>query len=104
MERLLREPVGGAKQYATGQFRPATQYRPAAGRAVGAVTGNAQPGASHSPALKTGPATHPYRCRRRHGIGIARKYGVKLSALEEANPDMNPARIRVGQVLNLPPP
>ena len=37
-------------------------------------------------------------------VGIARKAGVKLSALEEANPGMNPARIRVGQVLNLPPP
>jgi LysM repeat protein len=36
--------------------------------------------------------------------GIARKSGVKLSALEAANPGMNPARIRVGQVLNLPPP
>ena len=35
-------------------------------------------------------------------VGIARKYGVKLSALEAANPDMNPARIRVGQVLNIP--
>ena len=35
---------------------------------------------------------------------IARKAGVKLSALEQANPGMNPARIRVGQVLNLPPP
>jgi hypothetical protein len=37
-------------------------------------------------------------------VGIARKFGVKLSALETANPGMNPARIRVGQVLNLPPP
>jgi len=36
--------------------------------------------------------------------GIARKSGVKLSALETANPGMNPSRIRVGQVLNLPPP
>jgi tetratricopeptide (TPR) repeat protein len=35
--------------------------------------------------------------------GIARKLGVKLSALETANPGMNPSRIRVGQVLNLPP-
>jgi len=35
---------------------------------------------------------------------IARKFGVKLSALEMANPGMNPSRIRVGQVLNLPPP
>ena len=36
--------------------------------------------------------------------GIARKSSVKLSALEAANPSMNPSRIRVGQVLNLPPP
>lgn len=37
-------------------------------------------------------------------VGIARKHGVKLSALQAANPDMNPGRIRVGQVLNIPPP
>ena len=37
-------------------------------------------------------------------VGIARKFGVKLSALQAANPDMNPSRIRVGQVLNIPPP
>jgi LysM repeat protein len=36
--------------------------------------------------------------------GIARKFGVKLSALESANPGMNPSRIHVGQVLNLPSP
>ena len=36
--------------------------------------------------------------------GIARKAGVTLSALEAANPDVNPARIHPGQVLNLPPP
>jgi len=35
---------------------------------------------------------------------IARKFGIKLSALESANPSMNPNRIRAGQVLNLPPP
>ena len=36
--------------------------------------------------------------------GIARKAGVTLSALAAANPDVNPARIRVGQVLKLPSP
>jgi tetratricopeptide (TPR) repeat protein len=36
--------------------------------------------------------------------GIARKSGVKLSALGAANPGVNLARIRAGQVLNLPPP
>jgi LysM repeat protein len=37
-------------------------------------------------------------------VSIARRFGVKLSALEEANPGMNPGRIRAGQVLSLPPP
>ena len=35
---------------------------------------------------------------------IARKFGIKLSALGAANPSVNLARIRAGQVLNLPPP
>ncbi len=37
-------------------------------------------------------------------VGITRKYGVKLNALQTANPGVNLSRIRVGQVLNLPPP
>src|SRR5260221_6261567 len=35
--------------------------------------------------------------------GIARKSGIKLSALQAANPGVNLGKIRVGQVLNLPP-
>lgn len=35
---------------------------------------------------------------------ISRKFGVKLSALDAANPGVNLSRIRPGQVLNLPPP
>jgi tetratricopeptide (TPR) repeat protein len=35
---------------------------------------------------------------------IARKFGIKLSALGAANSSVNLARIRAGQVLNLPPP
>ena len=37
-------------------------------------------------------------------MGITRKFGVKLSALQAANPGVNLARIRTGQVLNLPSP
>ncbi|HEU6446977.1 MAG TPA: LysM peptidoglycan-binding domain-containing protein [Verrucomicrobiae bacterium] len=33
---------------------------------------------------------------------ICRKFGVKLSALQSANPGVNLSKIRVGQVLNLP--
>ena len=35
---------------------------------------------------------------------IARKYGVKLSALESANPTMDARRLRPGQVIVIPPP
>jgi tetratricopeptide (TPR) repeat protein len=37
-------------------------------------------------------------------VGIARKSGVKLSALQAANPGVNPNRLHVGQILNIPPP
>jgi tetratricopeptide (TPR) repeat protein len=37
-------------------------------------------------------------------MAITRKFGVKLSALQAANPGVNLARLRAGQVLNLPPP
>ena len=35
---------------------------------------------------------------------IARKSGVNLNALLAANPGLNPRKLRVGQVINLPPP
>jgi LysM repeat protein len=35
-------------------------------------------------------------------VGITRKFGVKLGALQAANPGVNLGRIRAGQVLNLP--
>jgi LysM repeat protein len=37
-------------------------------------------------------------------VGITRKFGVKLGALQAANPGVNLSRIRAGQVLNLPSP
>jgi tetratricopeptide (TPR) repeat protein len=35
---------------------------------------------------------------------IARKFGIKLSALQAANPGVNPNKMRVGQPLNIPSP
>jgi LysM repeat protein len=35
---------------------------------------------------------------------VARKYNVKLDALMSANPGLDPRRMQVGQVLNLPAP
>lgn len=37
-------------------------------------------------------------------VRIARRYGVSLEALLAANPGLEPRRMRVGQVLNIPPP
>ena len=53
------------------------------------------------PATPARPRTHTVVAGET-AVGIARKYGVTLSALKEANPDINPDRIRVGQVLNIP--
>jgi LysM repeat protein len=36
--------------------------------------------------------------------GIARRYNVKLSALQSANPTMDAKRLRPGQALVIPPP
>jgi LysM repeat protein len=35
---------------------------------------------------------------------IARKFGIKLSALQAANQGVNPSKMRVGQILNIPSP
>jgi LysM repeat protein len=59
--------------------------------------------AKPAPPKPAAPRTHTVVAGET-AAGIARKAGVRLSDLEAANPDMNPARIRIGQVLNLPPP
>ena len=74
-----------------------TQTAPAASVSAG----SADAGHDAGPATTARPRTHTVVAGET-AVGIARKYGVKLSALEAANPDMNPARIRVGQVLNIP--
>jgi LysM repeat protein len=55
------------------------------------------------PANPAPPRTHTVAAGETESA-IARRFGVKLSALEAANPGVNPNRLRVGQILNLPPP
>ena len=57
-----------------------------------------------------GPIT-PLPALRTHKVverdtfaSISRRYGLKLSALQAANPGVNPSRIKVGQTINLPSP
>jgi LysM repeat protein len=55
------------------------------------------------PATPAAPRTHAVAPNETES-SIARKFGVKLGALQAANPDVNPNKLRVGQILNIPPP
>lgn len=74
-----------------GALPPASAAPPASGEAPGIV--------SASPAA----AARTYTVESGDTLGgIARKLGVSLTALQQANPDVNPARLKVGQKLNVP--
>jgi len=71
---------------------------------VSATPAVASPGhpANPKPAA-AGPRTHTVVAGET-AMGITRKFGVKLGALQAANPGVNLSRIHPGQVLNLPSP
>lgn len=57
------------------------------------------------------PTPAPAPARRKYtvvsgdtGTAIAKQFRIKLPALQAANPGVNLGKIRVGQVLNIPPP
>lgn len=60
------------------------------------------PGRSRTPTA-TNPRTHLVKAGETPTV-IARKYGIKVDALMAANPRLDPRRLHVGQVLNIPPP
>ncbi len=112
--RQLQDEVNKWRAYYASQLGAAKTNAPtpdnAAGRPapvqtarnVSVPSGGANASHPAVPATIARPRTHTVIAGET-AVGIARKYGVKLGALEAANPDMDPARIRVGQVLNLPP-
>jgi LysM repeat protein len=64
---------------------------------------------SRAPDASRKPAAHTSRSHT-HVVGsgetlaaIARKHGLSITALEEANPGVNPRKLHVGQLLVLPP-
>ena len=67
-----------------------------------ALTADSAP-AKPAPPKPARPRTHTVVAGET-AAAIARKSSIKLSALGAANPGVNLARIRAGQVLNLPPP
>jgi len=107
--RRLQDEVNKWHAYYASQLAAKTN---APGNAAGqpTIAQTAQATVSSGSASASQPATPTTTTRTRtHTVvagdtaaGIARKYGVKLSALTAANPDVNPAKIRVGQVLNIP--
>jgi LysM repeat protein len=55
------------------------------------------------PAIPAAPRTHAVAPNETE-VSIARKFGVKLGALQAVNPGVNPNKLRVGQLLNIPSP
>jgi LysM repeat protein len=117
--RQLQDEVGKWRAYYASQLAAAkTNTTPTliySAREPAANPTPVQPAqnVSTTPAgANTGPPTNPKptaAAPRTHTVvagetamGITRKFGVKLSALQAANPGVNLGRIRAGQVLNLP--
>jgi tetratricopeptide (TPR) repeat protein len=65
------------------------------------VTQPVNPVVTQNPGPTPRPHTHVV-ARGETAMAICRKFGVRLSDLETANPTMNPSRISVGEVLNIP--
>lgn len=101
---LAARPPAGATGVPVARAREASQFTPA----VSTVT--------HSNLIaRSDPAVSPVAVAlgagrvRTHTVkagetpfGISRQYRVKLDALLSANPNVDPKRIRVGQLLNIP--
>lgn len=106
--RQLQDEVNRWRAYYASQLTEAKTNSPpppnnAVAQPAPAKQTDANAGRSENTATTARPRTHTVAAGET-AAGIARKCGVKLSALEAANPDMNPSRIRVGQVLNIPQP
>ncbi len=95
---LPPNPSGGAAPVTrTTQISSPAQTAPA-----GATLSNPT-GANRPSSTPTEARTHKVQAGDTPS-SIARKYGVKVDALLAANPGLNPKRLQVGQVLNVPAP
>ena len=86
--------------------RPQTSQTPddltAGAMATPTVTANRAPAA----AAQRNPApAHTHKVARGETLaGIARSQGISLTALQAANPGVNPKKLKAGQTINLPSP
>ena len=119
--RQLQDEVGKWRAYYASQLAAAkTNSTPipvnrATPPAVNSTPVQPAQTVSTTPAdVNTGPPTNPKptaAAQRTHTVvagetamSITRKFGVKLGALQAANPGVNLSRIHTGQILNLPSP
>ncbi|HEV2435499.1 MAG TPA: LysM peptidoglycan-binding domain-containing protein [Verrucomicrobiae bacterium] len=116
----LQDEVNKWRAYYASQLAAKNQAAPAPGPEVAQTSANpvSPPPAQNVPA----PARQPGRDRPARStptkatthlhivtvgetaVRIARRYGISLDALLAANPGLEPRRMRVGQVLNIPSP
>jgi LysM repeat protein len=92
---LTSTPVSRAPQPTINS----TPVQPA--QTISTAPAGANTGPPSSKPTATVPRTHTVVAGET-AMSITRKYGVKLSALQAANPGVNLSRIHSGQVLNLP--
>jgi LysM repeat protein len=78
-------------------FSPPQTANPTSVQPAQIVAANPKP-----PAVAT-PRTHTVAAGETEAA-IARKFGVKLDILQAANPGVNPSKLRIGQILNIPSP
>ncbi|MBM4153541.1 MAG: LysM peptidoglycan-binding domain-containing protein [Lentisphaerae bacterium] len=81
---------------------PVAGLAPAGAAPVAGVQKAAAPGgaAAAAPAAPSGK-THKIESGDNFGK-IAKKYGISVAALEKANPNVNPSKLKIGQAISLP--
>lgn len=113
----LRSQLEAWVAYATNRAAFAPPPLPASNPPPAVVVSPAQPPAAPAPVIAAqgssgGGGTTPAAtgAMRTHKVqanetpaAIARKYGISLRALMEANPGLDARRLKIGQVLNIPP-
>ncbi|MGP8022085.1 MAG: LysM peptidoglycan-binding domain-containing protein [Limisphaerales bacterium] len=116
----LQDEINKWRAYYASQLAAKNQAAPTPGPEVAQASANPvlpQPAQNITTPASPPGGNHPARSAatnattRTHmviagetAIRIARRYGVSLDALLAANPDLEPRRMRVGQVLNIPSP
>jgi LysM repeat protein len=109
---LLKQRVETLEAQLNNRPAPAPRVDHTVPQAQQPVTQNVALTQTHStvqPAVRRDPAPPPARQSRTYVVkqgdklhNIALKYGVELSRLMQANPGVDPARLKIGQTINIP--